>query len=160
MALMNCPECGKQVSTSAITCPSCGYPIAQCAVAVPPEQPAHATELLAEVRPSWWRYFWLLVFAWLIVPFIIAWIRRHSIVLRVYRDRVQLERGLFAKCYREFFIRDIRSIDIDQSVLARVIGIGDLTISTAATVDAAEVIEGVAEPSRIRDLIIAQRNGL
>ena len=28
MALINCPECGKQVSSVAANCPSCGYPIA------------------------------------------------------------------------------------------------------------------------------------
>lgn len=27
MALIKCPECGKQVSSSALTCPACGYPI-------------------------------------------------------------------------------------------------------------------------------------
>lgn len=28
MALITCPECGKQVSNSASSCPNCGYPIA------------------------------------------------------------------------------------------------------------------------------------
>lgn len=28
MALINCPECGKQVSDKANACPNCGYPIA------------------------------------------------------------------------------------------------------------------------------------
>ena len=27
MALIKCPECGKEVSTAAETCPHCGYPI-------------------------------------------------------------------------------------------------------------------------------------
>ena len=29
MALINCPECGKQISDKAATCPNCGYPISQ-----------------------------------------------------------------------------------------------------------------------------------
>jgi hypothetical protein len=28
MALINCPECGKEVSTSAVACPNCGHPLA------------------------------------------------------------------------------------------------------------------------------------
>lgn len=28
MALINCPECGKQVSDKAVSCPNCGCPIA------------------------------------------------------------------------------------------------------------------------------------
>ena len=29
MALINCPECEKQVSDKAVSCPNCGYPISQ-----------------------------------------------------------------------------------------------------------------------------------
>lgn len=28
MALIKCPECGNEVSSSAVSCPKCGYPIA------------------------------------------------------------------------------------------------------------------------------------
>jgi len=154
MPLVNCPECGREVSSAAKACPQCGFPVAEKLV-----QPAAASadELLAEVRPSWWRYFWYLLFFWLLVPWLIAWIKRSSVVLRVYPGRMTLERGIFSKCYRELFVRDIRSIDIDQSFLARLVNIGDLTISTAATADATEQVEGVPNPQRIRDLVIAQR---
>ena len=27
MALIQCPECGKEISTSALSCPHCGYPL-------------------------------------------------------------------------------------------------------------------------------------
>ena len=27
MAMINCPECGKRISSEAISCPSCGYPL-------------------------------------------------------------------------------------------------------------------------------------
>jgi membrane protein YdbS with pleckstrin-like domain len=158
MALIKCPECGREVSSSAPTCPACGYPVA----AQPSAQPApvaSSNELLDEVRPSWWRYFWHLFFFWLIVPPIIAWWQRASVVLRVYPGRLMLERGIFSKCYREFLARDIRSIDIDQSFLQRMVGIGDLSISTAATVDAAEKINGIPGPHELRDLILAQRGG-
>jgi uncharacterized membrane protein YdbT with pleckstrin-like domain len=70
---------------------------------------------------------------------------------------VRIEQGVISKCYREFFARDIRSVDIDQGFLARLVGIGDLTLSTAATVDAAEQIEGIPNPMGVRDLILAQR---
>lgn len=29
MAMIQCPECGRQVSSSAVTCPGCGYPISE-----------------------------------------------------------------------------------------------------------------------------------
>lgn len=154
MALMKCPECGGTVSSAAKACPACGYPLGETAASVPVPV---SNEPLLEVRPSWWTYFWYLAFAWLLVPWLIAWIKRRSTLLRVYPDRIALERGLVSKCYREFFIRDIRTIDIEQGLFAKMVGIGDLTISTAATVDAAEEINGIPNPHQVRDLIVAHR---
>jgi uncharacterized membrane protein YdbT with pleckstrin-like domain len=113
--------------------------------------------MLAEVRPSWWGYFWHLFFFWLIVPPIIAYFRRASTVLRVFPERITLTRGLLSKCYRDYNPRDIRSIDIDQSFLQRIVGVGDLTISTAATAEGAEQIKSIPDPKAVRDLILAQR---
>jgi uncharacterized membrane protein YdbT with pleckstrin-like domain len=62
-----------------------------------------------------------------------------------------------SKCYQDINPRDIRSIDVDQSFFQRLIGIGNLTLSTAATVDAAEVINSIPDPRGVRDLILAQR---
>jgi len=158
MALIKCPECGKEVSTSAKACPTCGFPVAEkITTTETAEQAAANDELLAEVRPSWWNYFWHLFFFFLIVPPIVAACRRSSTILRVHTNRVTLERGLFQKCYKDFLPRDIRSIDVDQGLLARMVGIGDITISTAATVEAAEKIEGIPDPKGIRELILAQR---
>jgi uncharacterized membrane protein YdbT with pleckstrin-like domain len=156
MALIACPECGRMISSAAPTCPACGYPVAarQATQATPG---ALSTELLAEIRQSWWQFFWHLFFFWLIVPPLIAWWRRASVVLRIYPGRLTLERGMFSKCFREFLARDIRSIDIDQGFLARIVGVGDLTISTAATVDASEQMEGIPDPHAVRDLILMQR---
>ena len=41
-------------------------------------------KLLLEARPSWWNFFWHLVFFWLIIPPIIALWKRQALVLRVY----------------------------------------------------------------------------
>ena len=154
MALIDCPECGHRVSTAAKACPACGFPVAESGTNT---SAGTEDELLIEVRPSWWRYFWWLVFAWLIVPLIVAWLQRAATVLRVFRHRITLRRGILSRCERELFIRDIRSIDIDQSFFQRFINIGDLTISSSATVDSSEQVTGIPHPHQIRDLIIAQR---
>ena len=161
MALIECPECRKPVSTEAQTCPNCGYPIAEKlaqdpALGTATPQPG-STELLAEVRPSWWGYFWHLFFFWLIVPPIIAYFRRNATVLRIFPDRLALTRGLMSKCYRDYNPRDIRSIDIDQSFFQRMVGIGDITISTAASAEGAEQIKSIPDPKGERDLLLAQR---
>ena len=164
MPLINCPDCGKQVSTAAKACPSCGYPVTENLAASPGATSAAASvpagntnELLAEVRPSWWNYFWHLFFFFLIVPPIIAAFKRASVAMRIYSGRITIERGIFSKCYQDFIPRDIRAIDVDQSFLGRIVGIGDLTISTAATVEAAEKIEGIPDPRGVKELILEQR---
>jgi membrane protein YdbS with pleckstrin-like domain len=156
MALINCPECGKQISTSAAACPNCGFPLAEKQAATGAAPPG-SDELLMDVRPSWWGYFWHLFFFFLIVPPIIAWWKRGATVLRVYPGRIVLERGRLSKCIREFMIQDIRSVDIDQSFMDRMVGIGDLTIATAAAADSSEKIESIPAPQRVRDLILAER---
>jgi membrane protein YdbS with pleckstrin-like domain len=162
MALINCPDCGKEVSTAAKACPSCGFPVAEKVApsGAPSAKGPTQGELLAEVRPSWWNYFWHLFFFFLIVPPIIAWYRRASLVLRVFPNRITIERGVFSKCYQDYLPRDIRSIDVDQSFLARMVGIGNITISTAATAEASEKIQGIPDPKAIRELILKQRGNL
>lgn len=46
MALINCPECGKQISDQAVSCPQCGYPISkmQPASRTPVETPSTPIE--------------------------------------------------------------------------------------------------------------------
>ena len=112
---------------------------------------------MREVRPSWWNFGWHLAFCWLVIPLLVALYRRHSYLMRIYSDRVSIEEGFWSKETSEFFIKDIRSIDVRQGVWGRMAGIGDVTISTAATVDAAETATGVADPNEIKDMLIAQR---
>ena len=161
MALIDCPECSKQVSTAAKSCPNCGYPVAarlgETQEAPKPSPVSGNAAVLAEIRPSWWGYFWHLFAFWLIVPPIIAYFQRAATVLQIYPERIHLERGLFSKSYQDYNPRDIRSIDINQDFFQRLVGIGDLTISTAAAVEAADKINSIPNPKAVRDLILAQR---
>ncbi len=161
MALIDCPECKKPVSTVAHECPNCGYPVAEKlaqnpTLGAPSPKPEHA-EPLAEIRASWWGYFWHFFFFFLIVPPIIAYFSRAATVLRIFPDRITLVRGILSKCYRDYNPRDIRSIDIDQSFLQRMVGIGDIAISTAASAEGAEQMKSIPDPKSVRDLILAQR---
>jgi uncharacterized membrane protein YdbT with pleckstrin-like domain len=153
MSLIFCPDCGHPVAMPERSASSASLPATQAqAVAAVGRQSA-----LMEVRPSWWAFGWHLMFAWLVVPLLVALYRRHSFVMRIFADRVSVEEGFFAKESSEFFIKDIRSIDVRQGLWGRLVGVGNITISTAATVEAAEEACGVPHPHRIKDLLIAQR---
>jgi hypothetical protein len=72
VALVDCPECGHQISTLAAACPQCGYPIQAEAA------------LLAEARPSrgpsrWTDPgFWIILVGLIIVIVMSVLILRHT----------------------------------------------------------------------------------
>ncbi len=115
-------------------------------------------KLLLEARPSWWKFFWHLLFFWLLlIPLAVALWKRASLVLRVYDDRISLRRGLFGREVRDVFIADVRTIEVRQSFLQRLVGIGDLEIDTAAADEDEITAAGLPRPQAIKDLILRQR---
>lgn len=83
MALIDCPECGKPVSTKAAACPNCGAPQSQqietsrpiTPVATPP--PTHkapSTERLPWFKRTWLHVVLLLFFPYLQVP--LMWLQK------------------------------------------------------------------------------------
>lgn len=44
MALIKCPECGKEISDKATLCPNCGYPISQISEDMSGKQEMHLVE--------------------------------------------------------------------------------------------------------------------
>jgi hypothetical protein len=50
MALIRCPECGREVSDQAASCPSCGYPLATAAGSRPAEPGGPARPLSYEYK--------------------------------------------------------------------------------------------------------------
>lgn len=118
---------------------------------------AESDKPLLEARPSWWNFFWHFVFFWLLfVPVIVALIRRRSLVLRVYEDRVHFQKGFFGRETKDIFISDIRGVEVRQSFFQRLAGIGEVVIDTAGSDD--EIVAGgLPDPKGIRDLILGRR---
>lgn len=68
MALIDCPECGNQVSEAAESCPNCGFPVAEIEVGShkDDEETGESGESEKEERPWYeqgvWITFWLVLF--------------------------------------------------------------------------------------------------
>ena len=84
--------------------------------------------------------------------------KRSALVLRVYEDRVSLEKGILSKNFTELFIKDIRTINIKQGIVQRIFRIGNVMIATAGTSGYEHFAYGLPDPRRIKDLIIEQRH--
>jgi uncharacterized membrane protein YdbT with pleckstrin-like domain len=54
---------------------------------------------------------------------------------------------------------DIRSIEVDQSLLDRILNVGDLQIGTAATSGVEMVLSGIAAPYEVQDMMQKERDG-
>lgn len=126
----------------------------------------------------WWVLFWLFipaavalaitqpardhpllwcVLAVFIVPLLIAIIKRASLSACVHRDRVVIVRGILSKATKEIFIGDIRSIDVQQTLLQRILNLGDITITTVGRAETPNQIDGLPNPMAVKDLIIKLR---
>ncbi len=113
--------------------------------------------LVISLPRDWWNYAWPIPVLWVLALLMMALYNWYSFVMRIYPDRVSIFEGFFSREMSEFFIKDIRAIDVKQGFWGRVVNVGNLTISTAAAVEAAEEAHGVSHPGRIRDLLISLR---
>ena len=117
-------------------------------------------DLLLEVEPSWWHYFWYLVFGWLLIPLVIALWKQASLTLRVYPDRVVLETGLVSKHVVDLAITDINTVEIIQSFFQRLCRIGDIKMATSGVAGYELIARGLPHPQWINEVVAAQRRKL
>ena len=117
-------------------------------------------DLLLEVEPSWWHYFWYLAFGWLLIPLVIALWKQASLTLRVYPDRVVLETGLVSKRIMDLAIAEINTVEINQTFFQRICRIGDIKMATSGLEGHELVARGLPHPQRINEVVAAQRRHL
>ena len=101
-------------------------------------------------KPGLW-WLWVAVFG--LLPIGYAFIIRQSTLLTIKSDEITLETGLLSRNSTEVKIRDIKTIDVQQSLVNRMLGIGRLRIATAGTEGWEIVVEGVEAPNDIRNMI-------
>lgn len=92
---------------------------------------------------------WIALFFW--------WLQIYNIKLTVSNERVTFRRGILSKNIREIFLSDIRSVEIDQTVIQRIMGTGKIEISSAASSDAEIIIEGVPDAYSVKKIIDEHR---
>lgn len=102
------------------------------------------------------------VWQWLLVTLALALgvlaidaIRRYATLYQVTSRRIRIRRGILSRQSQSTSIGRLQSIDISQSVLARVLNVGDIDFDTAATGEdtAAFRFEGVAAPHEMVQIV-------
>ena len=77
--------------------------------------------------------------------------------LTVTDKRVILRKGLLSKYVNEVMNSDVRNIQVSQSFLQRLFGVGKIGISTAAQSGIEIEVLGIPDPDHVREIIDAHR---
>ena len=102
------------------------------------------------------RFGWLATAAILLIGgiyFAIALLRLRSILYTVTNQRVMIESGLLSKSLGEIDLRYVDDTQFVQTVVQRMLGIGDVTIVSSDKTSPVYVLRGIRDPRRIRELI-------
>ncbi|HUO04185.1 MAG TPA: PH domain-containing protein [Candidatus Binataceae bacterium] len=170
---MRCPQCGNDTQQGAAFCSRCG------ARMFAPKPDAVREYAIAVFRPSLWHYFnsfllgaasivigagilnrnydqWR--FGFLAIGFGILMIFAAMILARQVRwnltsDRLIERRGFLATRKREMELADIRSVEVSRRVAQRLLGVGDVTIASAASADYAIHLTDVTDPDNAAETI-------
>jgi len=170
---MRCPQCGNDTQQGSAFCSRCG------ARMFAPKPAAVREYALAIFRPSLWYYAnGFLVGAVLIAAgarllyvkfepvqaafvlvgigalfFLVTIIRARTVNWSLTSDRLIEKRGLVASRRREMELADIRSVEVDKRVFQRMIGLGDVTIASAASADYAIRLHDIYDPDNAAETI-------
>ena len=88
----------------------------------------------------------------------IWWLKTKAAMLTVTNKRTIQRTGLISKKTTEVLHRDVRNIQIDQSVFQRLFGVGSIGISSAGQSGIEILFTGVRDPDGVKTLIDRNRN--
>ena len=167
--LFSCPDCFELISKRASMCPHCG---AALRVNISHEQQNLSnvksdisTEENIEIfHPSAMNYLWGIILGIITLPIVIGlfillyiYIDIHYTKYELTSHRIIICRGLIAKFQNEIWIKDMRAVNLNQGIWQRIIGVGNISIGTAATAGTEICITGISNPQKIIDKINALR---
>lgn len=102
------------------------------------------------------RVEWQLALIPLVVGLIILlvwWIDTLSIRLEITNKRTILRKGILSRYSNEVFHANVRNIEISQSFLQRIFGVGKIGIASAGQVTQDIEVSGIPDPEHVRNLI-------
>jgi uncharacterized membrane protein YdbT with pleckstrin-like domain len=170
---MRCPQCGFETAGGAAFCSRCG---ARIFFARPESRHEYA---LSRIMTSWWSFagsfvaaatliglsivvqasghngrpIAIALFALGLLIFIAAIASRRSTSWSITSERLIERHGLLSQTRREVELADIRSVEVSRTLVQRLIGIGSVVVSSAASADYMIRMQNVANPDQIAETV-------
>jgi uncharacterized membrane protein YdbT with pleckstrin-like domain len=88
-----------------------------------------------------------------VLIFVGAIVRSRSISWSLTSDRIIEQRGIVGKRRREMELADIRSVEVNQRVMQRLLRLGDVTIASAASADYAIRLHDIPAPAAAAETV-------
>lgn len=170
---MRCAQCGTETPPGAAFCSRCGTRVAQ------PRPAAVREYALSRILPSWWHFTREILIAiamlggglYLLggrpgnaragVPLaaggaavfgLISLARRYT-NWSLTSDRLIERRGMFASRRREMELADVRSIEVDRSLMQRILGLGSVAVASAASAEFLIRMSDIPNPEHVAEML-------
>jgi membrane protein YdbS with pleckstrin-like domain len=170
---MRCSQCGFEAAQGAMFCARCGTRI------LAPRPQAIREYAIMRVLPSWWHFLReillaialaggglyslaapqgnrsagaLLLTAGAAVLGLVSLARRYT-SWSLTSDRLIERSGMLASRRREMELADLRSIEVDRSLKQRALGLGNVTIASAASAEFLIRMHDVPEPEHVAEIL-------
>jgi len=94
-----------------------------------------------------------------LIPLAIWYFKSIGTTLIITEERTTLRRGVFSKYTTEVTHDNVRNVQIAQSFFQRLMGVGNVGISSAGQSGVEIYVRGIPDPDRVRELIHSGARG-
>ncbi len=89
--------------------------------------------------------------------FFVWWLKIKGTTLTVTTERTSCRRGILSKSITEVWHQDIRNVQLDQTLLQRILNVGKIGISSAGQSEVEINVSGIPDPERVKQAIDEHR---
>jgi membrane protein YdbS with pleckstrin-like domain len=170
---MRCPQCGLEAIANAAFCSRCGTRM------MSPRPETKHEYALTRILPSWWHFtgslllvaiifaaglfevtasqgnrrVGLLLVAMAAAIMGLVHLARRYTSWSLTSDRLIERRGLLSSRRREMELADVRSIEVNRSLMQRIMGLGNVGIASAASADFMIRMLDIPDPEKVAEIL-------
>ena len=89
----------------------------------------------------------------LLLGILYSWIVRLGAEYRLYQDSIEVETGIVARNVDNLQLFRVRDLSLRQSVLGRILGVGDIAVTSTDQTTPHLTIRGIAEPRALYETL-------